>query len=155
MIVNFFVSHEAYKVLENQDDETRNKVFPLRLPTLARFAVSIGTYPQVVSKWANAKDENGDFVYPDFHVSYRQAMAMQETLIIEGSIVGAYNANMAKTLLYHHHGYEDKKTVQIEAVQSKRLAEYFDGLVESVLERSSDKEQVIDRRFERITRNEV
>lgn len=150
LIVDFFAEAQAYIELNHETDETRRRVFPKKFPTMARFASSIGVAAITLHEWASSKDENGELLYPDFSMSYKQSLEIQESLLLEGGLSGAYNPAITRFVLANHHGYRNEKEVVVDAVTSKRLEEHFSGLAESVLAKSKEKERVLEGRFERI-----
>ena len=74
-------------------------------PTLARFACNIGVHRETLINWANAKDEDGALLNPEFFDAYKRAKDYQEAYIYEGAMVNAVNPTFAiwtaKAILGH------------------------------------------------------
>ena len=100
MLIDFFAGGSV-------DFENLNGREPVvgRFPTLARFALNIGTHTDTIANWANAENEDGTKKHPEFFSAYKAAKNYQEAFIYEGAMAGAINPTFAiwsaKAILRH------------------------------------------------------
>ena len=96
MMMDYFnVEPYTQKVYENQKGDMKIVNEPVRLPTLERFAIQIGVDPNCLYTWANAKDEDGELLYPEFFSTYHQCKAMQKDVLVTNGLLGNYVSNFA------------------------------------------------------------
>lgn len=70
------------------------------VPTLQRFAQSIGTYTDACCAWVREHD--------DFATAFVEAMRIQERMLINGGLTRVFDPSFAKFLLAANHGYREK-----------------------------------------------
>lgn len=70
------------------------------VPTLQRFAQSIGTYTDACCAWVREHD--------DFATAFVEAMRIQERMLINGGLTRVFDPGFAKFLLAANHGYREK-----------------------------------------------
>jgi len=95
-LIDFF-DVEAYRedVVNEGSTRERIQIVPVKFPTLQRFAAEIGVTKQTMWNWATAQDEDGTRKHPEFFDAYTRAKDLQEAVLVEGAMVGAYNPQFA------------------------------------------------------------
>jgi hypothetical protein len=95
-LIDFF-DVEAYRedIVNEGTTRERIQIIPGKFPTLQRFAAKIGVTKQTLWNWATAQDETGDKKHPEFFDAYTRAKDLQEAVLVEGAMVGAYNPQFA------------------------------------------------------------
>lgn len=68
---------------------------PSDFPTFERFAAEILVDQDTLSNWANAKDDEGNLIHPDFFGAYKVAKAKQKDFLIYHGLAGSYNGSFA------------------------------------------------------------
>jgi hypothetical protein len=100
MLVIFFdipLERDVVFEVENGQGGTfkETRIVVNTFPTFAKFAACIGVSSDTLRKWAKAKNPDGTPVRPEFFWSYARAHDLQEALLIEGGMSGAYNYKFA------------------------------------------------------------
>ena len=95
-LIDFF-DVDAYREIIVNEGSAREKIqiVPVKFPTLQRFAAKIGVTKQTLWNWATAQDETGNKKHPEFFDAYTRAKDLQEAVLVEGAMVGAYNPQFA------------------------------------------------------------
>jgi len=70
------------------------------IPTLDRFAILLGTNVNTMHDWANKHD--------DFSRALERVKMQQKLALMNGSLNGEYNAQIAKMLFSSNHGMSEK-----------------------------------------------
>lgn len=70
------------------------------VPTLQRFAQSIGTYTDACCTWVREHE--------DFAKAFVESMRIQERMLINGGLTRVFDPSFAKFLLSANHGYREK-----------------------------------------------
>ncbi len=73
---------------------------PVRPPTLAAYAASIGVSRFTLRNWSQRHDEFSD--------AYEIAKTIQEAIVVELALQGAYNSNFAAFVLKNLQGWTDR-----------------------------------------------
>lgn len=82
---------------------------PVKYPSLARFARTLGVTPKTLIHWAESHDR--------FSIAYAYAKELLEALTVEGAITGRYDTNFAKFVLANFHGVKDESETNITVKQ--------------------------------------
>jgi hypothetical protein len=83
-------------------------------PTLTRFAANEGLTRETLHDWATKKNKDGSLRYPDFSYAYARAKDLQEALMTEGGLMGAYEGRFATFAAKNILGWVDKVEQTIE-----------------------------------------
>ena len=85
------------------------------LPTKQGFALFIGVDDDTLDNWANAKDDKGQLIRPEFFGSLKKLMQLQATQLINDGIYGGKEVNptIIKLLLQNNHGMREKTDTDI------------------------------------------
>jgi hypothetical protein len=80
------------------------------LPTKQGFALYIGVDDDTLDNWANAKDEQGNLIRPEFFGALKKLMQTQAVQLIDDGIYGGkeVNATIIKLLLQNNHGMKER-----------------------------------------------
>lgn len=112
-IVKFFdveaFTRETYK---DGNGAERTRIVPCTFPTLARFASKIDVDRDTLKEWANKTDSEGNLVHPEFSAAYKKAKDLQEAILIEGGIAGAYETPFAIFTAKNVIGWNDKQSME-------------------------------------------
>lgn len=98
-----------------------HNVFANIFPTLERFAHNIGVHRETLREWSTItypedyKDVKlrGKLKYPDFSATYTRAIQIQESILVENSLSGNYNAQFAIFLAKNKFGWKDKTETDV------------------------------------------
>lgn len=74
-------------------------------PYIFRFCLSIGISKDCLHEWVSK--------YPEFSDAYRIAKEMQEKLMANNALTGAYNASFAWRAMQNMHNWRDQQNLQI------------------------------------------
>ena len=107
--------------------------YNMELPTKEGFALWIGVDDDTLDNWANAKDENGKLIRPEFFGALKKLMQKQKVQLINDGIYGGkeVNSTIVKLLLQNNHGMKER-------VDNTSNGETLKGLVG--LETTNEKE---------------
>lgn len=80
------------------------------LPTKQGFALRIGVDDDTLDNWANAKDEDGKLIHPEFFGALKKLMQSQAIQLIDDGIYGGkeVNSTIVKLLLQNNHGMKER-----------------------------------------------
>jgi hypothetical protein len=80
------------------------------LPTKQGFALSIGVDDDTLDNWANAKDDKGNLIRPEFFGALKKLMQTQAVQLIDDGIYGGkeVNATIVKLMLQNNHGMKER-----------------------------------------------
>lgn len=80
------------------------------LPTKEGFALWIGVDDDTLDNWANAKDEEGKLIHPEFFGALKKLMMKQAVQLINDGIYGGkeVNATIVKLMLQNNHGMKER-----------------------------------------------
>ena len=95
LIAMFNVEAFTNESYTNGNGEEKTRVVPCKFPTLARFAANIDVDRDTLKEWANKTDESGALVHPEFSAAYKKAKDLQEAILVEGGLAGAYETPFA------------------------------------------------------------
>lgn len=105
---------EFFSLEDNSYEKVTNKqgtvqMVPRTMPTLERFAFSIGVCRSTLHEWANAtKGDTDALSHPEFSYAYACARDWQMAFILEAGVAGALNAPFLGLFMKNHHGWADK-----------------------------------------------
>ena len=110
---------EAYTTRDSSDATSVNFI-PNKFPTLARFAADIGVGQKTLSNWYRAVHPEthpnaGELAYPEWRTAYEACKSKQESLLIEGTMCGAYNAAFASKVAVNLMQWKDKVDIELKA----------------------------------------
>lgn len=95
---------ERIKLVTDEDRDRVRTIFKAAVPTIAGLAVYLGVNSDTVNEWrAN---------HPEYSVTVRTLLDIQETRLIQGAASGLYPPRVANLMLSSNHGYSDKKVVE-------------------------------------------
>ena len=98
-IVEYFQNFKIITVDEKTGKET------LQPPaSLAKFATKIGVSWQSLHEWCK--------VHPEFKEAFAKAKKIYEDIIVDGAIIGKYNAFFSKCVMANWFAWVDKKEVE-------------------------------------------
>jgi len=131
-LIKFF-DIEPYSEITDKDGKggERTRLMPNKFPTLARFACNCGVTRDTLYEWATGKDENGELKHPNFSYAYKRAKEYQESLLVEGTMNGAYNAPFAIFSAKNILGWKDKHEQEVTGANSGPLVISLNNLDES------------------------
>jgi hypothetical protein len=152
-IIQFFENKEPYREVEVAGG--RIQIVPEKLPSLARFASNIGTIQQVLWQWATERDENGEIIRPDFAEAYAIAKGIQESIIVEGSMAGAYNPVISQLLLKNWSYYQPLVSPPADHSKSKDDEDDLNNIYEAVLEDAKNAQSEIKNRFQKLVGGDI
>lgn len=128
-----------YSDVPHGKDGTKRIPISEDLPTFGRFEAEHGLSPGSCHRWAHAKLKDGAYSHPEFRDCYLTAKAMQEHILVNATLRGAYPAQgyaalVAKNLL----DWKDKSefsgpgggAIQVEDI-NKLSAEELDRHLEA------------------------
>ena len=81
-----------------------------KLPTKQGFALHIGVDDDTLDNWANAKDDQGKLLRPEFFGALKKLMQTQHEQLVNDGIYGGkeVNATIVKLLLQNNHGMKER-----------------------------------------------
>lgn len=136
-ILDYFtieVSREEEVIVKPGVTERRRTVNTF--PTITRFAASIRVSRDTLYEWASKKDENGVLVHPRFSDALLRAQEMQETLMIEGGLSGAYEPKVlvfiAPNLTRLKNKIETTADVSMNVTSTEKLDEIYANKMEQI-----------------------
>lgn len=82
-----------------------------KLPTKQGFALHLEVDDDTLDNWANAKDEQGNLIRPEFFGALKKLMQTQAEQLVNDGIYGGkeVNATIVKLLLQNNHGMREKQ----------------------------------------------
>jgi len=131
-LIKFF-DIQPYKEVIEADGKggERTRMLPNKFPTLARFACNCGVTRETLHDWATAKNADGELKHPSFSYAYKRAKEYQESLLVEGTMNGAYNAPFAIFSAKNILGWKDKHEQEVTGANSGPLVISLNNLDES------------------------
>lgn len=80
------------------------------LPTKEGFALYIGVDDDTLDNWANAKDDAGKLIRPEFFGALKKLMLTQKVQLINDGVYGGkeVNSTIVKLLLQNNHGMKER-----------------------------------------------
>ena len=100
---------------------------PAKFPTLARFAAHVGVSRNTIHRWATETDEAGEPLKPEFCDAYKRARDLQEAILIEGGMAGAFQPSFAIFTAKNVLGWRDRQEIEHTNDPLSRLLEKVDG----------------------------
>jgi hypothetical protein len=95
------------------------------LPTKQGFALRIGVDDDTLDNWANAKDDKGKLIHPEFFGALKKLMQCQAVQLIDDGIYGGkeVNSTIVKLLLQNNHGMKERvdKTSGDKPIESNQI----------------------------------
>lgn len=138
-IIDWF-DKEPYseKLFELPGGGTKLQMVATMVPMLAQFAKSIGSDLRTVNRWATDLAEEGKFRYPDFAEAYARAREMQEAMVAQGAMLGAYESRAAQFFLKNKHGWQDQpaQKVSVAAISRDELDRIYGAGMEAARKRA-------------------
>lgn len=92
-----------------------------KFPTLARFSTILGVTRETLHDWATAKNVHGELKYPDFSYAYKRAKDYQESILVEGTMNGVFNAPFSIFTAKNVLGWRDKTEQEITGKDGESL----------------------------------
>jgi hypothetical protein len=91
------------------------------LPTKQGFALRIGVDDDTLDNWANAKDEEGTLIRPEFFGALKKLMQRQAVQLINDGIYGGkeVNSTIVKLLLQNNHGMRERTDITSDEKEIK------------------------------------
>lgn len=133
-LVKFF-QKDAHKVQTDFKTGLTTHVFD-SWPTFQRFAAEIGVTTDTLHLWATEIDpDTKELRRPEFSASYARAREVQQDLLMQGGMSGAYQSGFATLAAKNILGWKDKvesdnthvirevDTAALDAIYNQRLAE--------------------------------
>ena len=109
-LIKFF-DVEPYRempILDKEGNTVAIKAVPNKFPTLSRFASKIGVTRETLWDWATATDDEGNLIHAEFSNAYKVAKEYQESILVEGAMAGAFQANFSIFTAKNVLGWRDK-----------------------------------------------
>lgn len=121
-LIDYF-NIEAYteKVELNKDGNPVIIKVANKFPTLARFATMIGVTRETLHDWATSKNDQGELKYADFSYAYKRAKDYQESILVEGTMNGVFNAPFSIFTAKNVLGWRDKTEQEITGKDGESL----------------------------------
>lgn len=116
-LIEFF-NIESYTTRDSTDATNVNFI-PNKFPTFQRFAAKRGLTCNTLRNWASVTypeghELEGELKHPDWAEAYQFAKDMQEGIMIEGGMVGAYNsAFAAKFAAANFRSWRERQEVEL------------------------------------------
>lgn len=108
-LIEFFdVEPYEEKLLKDSRGGERVELVPGKFPTLARFAIKLGVSRDTLYEWSTATDDEGNLKHPEFSYAYKRAKDFQESILVEGAMAGAFQANFSIFTAKNVLGWRDK-----------------------------------------------
>ena len=115
MMIDYFTIDAFENVItDGRDGNPRSVAVASKFPTFARFATTIGVTSKRMLEWRAAEREDGAAAYPEFREAYTRAKEMQEVLLVEGGLAGAFDARIVQFSLKNLADWKDKTEVAVE-----------------------------------------
>jgi len=112
-IIEFFdIEPFTTHILPDKNGGKKIEIIACKFPTLTRFACNIGVTRETLHDWATAKLANGNLKHPRFSYAYKKAKDFQESILIEGSMAGAFNPSFAIFTAKNVLGWRDRQEVE-------------------------------------------
>lgn len=115
-----------------------------KLPTIEGLALHLEVDDERIGEWANAIDESGNLIHPEFHATVKKIKAVQKNQLIDDGLYGGkeVNSTMAIFLLKVNHGMietsrqehtgKDGTPIQVEGYDYAGLTKWIIGKVKQV-----------------------
>ena len=100
---------------------------PARFPTMARFAARVGVSRNTIHRWATEADDAGNPLKPEFCDAYKKALDLQEAILVEGGMAGAFQPSFAIFTAKNVLGWRDRQEIEHTNDPLSRLLEKVDG----------------------------
>jgi len=95
---------------------------PSDFPTFERFASNILVDRDTLANWANAKDDDGALIHPDFFGAYKVCQAKQKDFLIYHGLSGSYNGSFAIFTAKNVTDMRDKSELEHSGTMSLGIA---------------------------------
>jgi hypothetical protein len=109
-------SCEPFEYIVIDADSGRTAQVPGKLPLLQEFAAKIGVASSTLRAWATVTDDAGNPLHPEFQAAYARARDLQQSVLIQGALAGAFDSRVACLALKNLAGWRDR--VEVEEVGS-------------------------------------
>lgn len=128
MLIDFFdIEPNEHPVLGKELNEETGEMEtvlgakrePKPLPTITKFAKSIGVDRVTLLDWSKKKNEAGELVYPAFSHAYAHAKVLQKEFLIENGLLGLYNSQAFIFTAKNITDMQDVQKVEQDAPQEK------------------------------------
>lgn len=115
-----------------------------KLPTIEGLALYLGVDDERIGEWANAIDESGNLIHPEFHATVKKVKATQKNQLMDDGLYGGreVNSTMAIFLLKVNHGMvetvrqehtgKDGEPIQVENYNYENLTKWIIGKAKQV-----------------------
>jgi hypothetical protein len=98
-----YFKRSPYREVTLANGSTQN--VPNVFPTMARFADELDVARDTLIEWAA--------VHPDFSEAYKRALTLQESILQEGALAGAYHGSFAIFTAKNVCGWRDEKDLNL------------------------------------------
>jgi hypothetical protein len=119
MLIQYFDSLSVpwtERTLNTPGGGEKLEMVPCKFPNFARFAANIGVSRDTIHHWATEKDKDGHPVNAEFSDAYARARAIQEAVLLEGSMAGVFESRMAGLAAKNLIGWADKLEQTVDDV---------------------------------------
>ena len=123
---------------------------PNTFPTITRFASNIGVTRDTLYEWASKKDEKGNLVNAEFSDTLTRCQDLQETLMVEGGLSGAYESKVLIFLAPNLTRLKNKVEVASEVNLSAATTEKLDALYNDSMNKIIEAGQLVAGRAQRL-----
>ncbi len=110
-------------------------------PTITRFADQLDVTRQTLHDWATAAHADGTLKHPEFSYAYARARDLQESLLVEGGMSGAYDSRFASLASKNLIGWRDQVEQKIEANVQMAKKEDLDAIYERGIKAAAEARQ--------------
>ena len=121
-LLDFFNVEPYYeRVIKDKAGTDKIQKVANKFPTLARFATVVGVTRETLHDWATATTEDGMLRFPEFSYAYKRAKDYQESILVEGTMNGVFNAPFAIFTAKNILGWRDKTEQEVTGKDGEPL----------------------------------
>lgn len=151
MMLDFFDIEVMKRVeIEVKPNIKDVRYVPNTFPTITRFASKIGVTRDTLYEWASKKDEKGNLVNAEFSDTLTRCQDLQETLMVEGGLSGAYDSKVLIFLAPNLTRLKNKVEVSSEVNLSAATTEKLDALYNDSMNKIIEAGQSVAGRAQRL-----
>jgi hypothetical protein len=138
MIVAYFDKEPFTEVdVEQASGVVRRQRMATDPPMLAGFAKSIGVTRETVNNWATEVGPDGRPRYPSFSDAYAHARELNESMLVRGGMLGAYEGKFSVFVMKNLYGWQDQpaRSVAVAPVSAEELDRLYGERMQAAYER--------------------